>query len=321
MRGSGGERLEDMNRPPRLRRSIISVPANSEKMLGKAPGLAADVVMLDLEDSVPVDQKERARSMAAECLKSGNWGAQVRSVRINDMSTPFAYRDLIEVVEAAGDCIDTIVVPKVNDPAEIKAIDYFLMQIESAMGFEPERIGLEASIETAEGMLEVEDIAYASTRLETLVFGIADYTSSLGMLSKGTSGHGDAEEFYPGHRYHFPLSRIAMAAKAAGLAAIDAPYGDFKNPDGLRQSCLLSAALGFDGKWAIHPSQIEIINETYSPSPEDVERARRVVEAFEKAVQKGRGAVSLDGKMVDAASIRVARTTLAHHAAIAGKEG
>jgi citrate lyase beta subunit len=290
----------------RLRRSIISVPANREKMLTKAFTLDADVIMLDLEDSVPVQEKEEARKRVIDAFKEQDWKGKVRSYRINGMDTPFAYRDIIDVVEQAGELIDVIVVPKVNDPAEIKAIDYLLTQIEARMGFR-RRIGLEPSIETAAGMLRAGEIAFSSPRLETLVFGVADYGASLTMMSKGISGHGDMEEFYPGHRWHFPLSRMAMASKAAGLAAIDAPYGDYKDPEGLKRSCLLSAALGYDGKWVIHPDQIAIINELYTPSAEDVERSRRILEAYEQAKCEGCGSLAIDGKMVDAASIRVAQ--------------
>lgn len=290
----------------RLRRSIISVPANREKMVNKAFALDADEIMLDLEDSVPIGEKEEARKRVIAIFREQDWKGKVRAYRINSMDTPFAYRDLIDVVEAAGEFIDVIVVPKVDDPAEIKAIDYFLTQIEQRMGFR-RKIGLEASIETASGMLKAGEIAASSPRLETLVFGVADYGASLTMMSKGISGHGDMEEFYPGHRWHFPLSRMAMAAKASGLAAIDAPYGDYKDPEGLRRSCLLSAALGFDGKWVIHPDQIAIINELYTPSQEDVERSRRILEAYDQAQAAGLGSFALDGKMVDAASIRVAR--------------
>jgi citrate lyase beta subunit len=275
-------------------------------MIQKALTLPTDAIILDLEDSVPVQEKEEARKRVIAALKEQDWNGKVRCYRMNGMDTPFAYRDIIDVVEAAGDCIDVIVVPKVNDAAEIKAIDYLLNQIEMRMGFRTP-IGLEPSIETAEGMLRIGEIAFSSSRLETLVFGVADYSASLTMLSKGISGHGDDEDFYPGHRWHFPLSRMAMAAKAAGLAAIDAPYGDYKNLEGLRRSCILSAALGCDGKWAIHPDQIEIINEIYTPSPADVERSQRILNAYQEAQQEGCGSLAIDGKMVDAASIRVAR--------------
>jgi citrate lyase beta subunit len=289
-----------------LRRSIISVPANREKMISKAFKLDADVIMLDLEDSVPVNEKEEARKRAISTLREQDWRGKVRSVRINAMDTPFAYRDIIDVVEEAGEYIDTMVVPKVDDPAEIKAIDYLLSQIELRMGFK-RPIGLEPSIETALGMLRAGGIGFSSPRVETLVFGIADYSASLTMLSKGVSGHGEKEDFYPGHRFHFPLSHMAMAAKAAGLAAIDAPYGDYKDPEGLRRSCLMSAALGYDGKWVIHPDQVAIVNEVYSPSEEDFQRSVRILEAYEQARAAGLGSLALDGKMVDAASIRVAR--------------
>ena len=307
-----------MEGPIRLRRSILSVPANREKMVKKAFSLPADVIMLDLEDSVPVQEKEEARKRVIAAFREEEWGRKVRAYRINGMDTPFAYRDVIDIVEAVGDRIDVVVVPKVNDPGEIKAIDYLLTQIELRRGYR-NSIGIEASIETATGMLRVEEIAFSSPRLEALVFGVADYGASMMMLSKGISGHGDSEEFYPGHRWHFPLSRMTMAAKAAGLAAIDAPYGNYKDPEGLRRSCLLSASLGLDGKWAIHPEQVQTINEIYTPSPEDVRRSQRILEAYEEAQKEGCGSLAIDGKMVDAASIRIARVICGQWEAINGK--
>lgn len=297
-----------MDRPFRLRRCILSVPGNREKMLAKARTIAVDVIMFDLEDSVPVDEKPRARQLVAEALgEGGEWASKSRSVRINPMDSPYAYRDIVDVVEKAGEYINSIVIPKVNHPCEVKAVDYMLSQIEEAMGFAVGRIGLEASIETAEGLLRVEEIAFSSERLESLVFGIADYAASVGALVKGVSGHGDAEEFYPGHRWHFPLSRMIMAAKAAGVAAIDAPYGNYRDHDGLKTSCLLAAALGCDGKWAIHPDQIELIQEIFSPGEDDIERSRKIVEAYEASRKEGRGSFTMDGKMIDAASLRIAR--------------
>jgi citrate lyase beta subunit len=307
-----------MDRPIRLRRSVLSVPANREKMLEKALGLPADVIMLDLEDSVPVEDKELARKQVIAALQKDDWGKRVCAYRINGMDTPFAYRDIIDVIEAVGDRVDVIVVPKVNDPGEIKAIDYLLTQIEMHRGFQ-RRIGLEASIETARGMLYVGQIAFSSPRLEALVFGIADYAASLGMLSKGVSGHGESEDFYPGHRWHYALSRMTMAAKAAGLAAIDAPFGNYRDGEGLRESCLLSAALGCDGKWAIHPNQIEPINDMYSPSADDVKRSQEILQAYREAQSKGCGSLALDGKMIDAASIRIAQVICSQWEAIAAK--
>lgn len=295
-----------MNRPVRLRRSVLSVPGNRERMIQKALKLPADVVMLDLEDSVPVGEKDEARGKVISALKEWRGRQCVTACRINGMDTPFAYRDIIDVVENAGDAVDILVVPKVNDPTEIKAIDYLLTQIEARKGLRRE-IGLEASVETAAGMMRVEEIAFSSPRLEALVFGVADYAASLGMMSKGFSGHGEVEDFYPGHRFHYPLSRMVMVAKAAGLAAVDAPYGDYRNTEGLQASCLLSRALGYDGKWAIHPEQLAVINEAYSPTREDVERAERVLKAYEEAGRQGAGALALDGNMIDAASVRIAR--------------
>jgi len=295
-----------VERPIRLRRSVLSVPANRDKMVRKALSLPSDVVMLDLEDSVPVGEKESARLRVTEALRDGQWGDRVRALRINGMDTPFAYHDIIDVVEAAGGYLDVLVIPKVSDASEVKAVDYLLTQIEMRMGFR-RSIGLEASIETAAGMLRVEEIAFSSQRLEALVFGVADYAASVSMMSKGVSGHGDAEDFYPGHRWHFPLSRMVMAAKAAGLAATDAPFGDYRNVEGLRRSCVWSAALGCDGKWAIHPDQLPTINEVYTPSEEDVQRAECILKAYREARAAGHGSLSIDGKMVDAASIRIAK--------------
>jgi len=298
-------------RPFRLRRSVLSVPGSSEKMLRKAKTLPADVIMFDLEDSVPVDQKEQARALVNHILGEGKWDERVTvSLRINAMDTPFAYRDVVDVVETSGNVIDTIVLPKVNDPCEVKALDYLLTQIEMNKGYEIGRIGIEASVETAQGLLKVKEIAFSSPRLESLVFGVADYATSVSARVKGTSGHGDAEEFYPGHRWHFPISRMVMAAKAAGLAAIDAPYGFFRDLAGLRRSCELAAALGCDGKWAIHPDQIPIINEVFSPSEDDVERSKAIVDAYEEARKEGKGVVAIDGKMVDGATVRIATQTL-----------
>ncbi len=300
-----------MERPFRLRRSILSVPANRDRLVRKAFTLPTDVVMLDLEDSVPISEKDTARQQVVRIFQEADFGRRVRAYRINAMDTQWAYRDVIEVMEAVGDRVDVLVVPKVNDASQIKAIDYLLRQIELRMGWNS-AVGLEASIETASGMLQVDAIAFSSPRLEALVFGIADYAASLSMPAGDVSGHGDGEDFYPGNRWHFPLSRMVLAAKAAGLAAIDAPYGDYRDPAGLKRSCLLSAALGYDGKWAIHPDQLAVINDTYAPSPEDVERARLVLEAYEQAQQQGVGSVAVDGKMVDAASIRIAKMICAH---------
>ncbi|MCG6917838.1 MAG: CoA ester lyase [Deltaproteobacteria bacterium] len=292
----------------RLRRSILSVPGSSEKMMSKAVALPADEIMLDLEDGVALEEKEEARAKIIRSFLDYDWGGRVRAYRINGLDTPFAYRDIIDVVEQAGASIDVVVIPKVEKAADVQFVDLLVSQIELRMRLE-RRIGLEASIETALGMLNVKEIAFASPRLEALVFGIADYGASLTMPSSGISGHGDGEEQYAANRWHFPLSRMVMAAKAAGLAAIDAPYGDFKDLAGLKRSCQVSRSLGYDGKWAIHPNQLEMVNETFTPSQEDINLAVRILQAYKEADAAGEGATALDGKMVDGGSIRLAQVT------------
>jgi citrate lyase beta subunit len=291
----------------RLRRSVLSVPGSSDKMIRKSLKLPADEIILDLEDGVALKEKKGARSRIIRALKDHDWGERIRAFRINGLDTPFAYRDIIDVVEQAGEGIDFIVIPKVEKAADVQFVALLLSQIEMNVGLK-KTIGLEATIETALGMLNVKEIAFASPRLETLVFGIADYGASLTMPSSGVSGHGDAEENLM-HRWHFPLSRMVMAAKAAGLAAIDAPFGDFKDETGLRKSCQRAASLGYDGKWAIHPAQLDTINETFTPSAEDISRARIILKAYEEVKASGEGATALDGKMVDAASVRLAQVT------------
>ncbi|HDM78036.1 MAG TPA: CoA ester lyase [Deltaproteobacteria bacterium] len=291
---------------PRPRRSILSVPGNNPRMIKKALSLNADQIMLDLEDSVPVDEKENARSFVVSAFLEENWGDKIRSFRINGLDTPYAYRDIIDVVEKAGENIDSLIIPKVNTKCDVYMVSKLLDQIESQKGIK-NRIRLEASIETAEGLVNAYEIAIASDRLDTLVFGISDYSASVNMKNVGISSHGDEEEIYPGHRYHFPLSRMIMAAKAANLLAIDAPYGNFKDPEGLQNSCNMAAALGCDGKWAIHPAQIDAINKTFSPDEREIQQAKKVLEAYEKAKKEKHGAVAIDGKMIDGASLRNAK--------------
>ncbi len=289
------------------RRSILSVPGHVAKMHAKALVSTADIVMLDLEDSVPPDAKKNARHQVIQTLKSSAARQRPLAVRINALDTPFGYRDILEVVEAAGDRVDTVVVPKVNTAGDIYFVDRFLDGIERHEGFD-RPIGIEASIETAEGLAAVKTIATASRRIRTLVFGIADYAASVGARLVSLSGHGEREEeVYPGHRWHHALSRIIMTAKANDLMAIDAPYGNFKDEAGLARAAGMACALGCDGKWAIHPSQIDVINRVFTPSPEDVDRARRIIEADDAARSQGRGAVAVDGRMVDQATVRLAR--------------
>ena len=291
----------------KTRRSVLSVPGHVEKMHLKARDSAADIVMLDLEDSVPLDQKKAARSQVIQSLLSLDWQGKPVTIRCNALETPFAYRDLIDIVENAGQLVDAVVVPKVNHPGDIHFVHRLLEGIEMDRHVS-KRIKIEASIESAEGLENVSLTARASDRMIALVFGIADYSASIGARLVSVSGHGEAEaDAYPGHRWHFPLSRIIMAAKANGLLVMDAAYGNFKDIDGLYRSACLGNALGCDGKWVIHPDQIKTVNTVFSPSPEEIERARRVMEAHDAAVTSGRGAASLDGSMVDNATIRMAR--------------
>ncbi|MFO7685825.1 MAG: CoA ester lyase [Desulfobacterales bacterium] len=289
------------------RRSILSVPGHVEKMHAKARQSRADVVMLDLEDSVPPEAKETARTAVVNALRTIDWGAKIVTARINALDTPFGYRDLLVLAEEAGERLDAVVIPKVDDRADIHFADKMLTGIEMARGLSA-RIGLEAIIESARGLANVGEIAASSDRLATLIFGVADYSASIGARLASISGHGEKEEdLYPGHRWHFAMSRLVMAAKAHGLMAIDAPYGNFKDTSGLRRAAVMAAALGCDGKWAIHPEQLDTINAVFSPAPADIERARRVIAAYTEAQAAGRGAVSVDGRMVDRASLRLAQ--------------
>ncbi len=288
------------------RRTVLSVPGQVEKMHDKALNSGSDAIMLDLEDSVPVDMKVDARGRIIQSLLSRDWGRKTVLFRMNGLDTPFGYRDLLEVVEAAGPVIDAIVIPKINHPGDVHFVSRMLDGIELNKGW-TQRIGIEASIETAVGLEAVSEIARASDRIQTLVFGVADYSASIGARLVSLSGHGEKEtEIYPGHRWHFAMSRMVMAAKANGLQAIDAPYGNFKDPEGLKQAAAMACALGYDGKWAIHPDQIDIINQTFSPSPEDIERARKVLDAHHQATIQGLGAVAVEGRMVDQATVRLA---------------
>ena len=288
------------------RRTVLSVPGHVEKMHDKALNSGSDAIMLDLEDSVPVDMKLDARGRIIQSLLSRDWSRKTVLYRMNGLDTPFGYRDLLEVVEAAGPVIDAVVVPKINHPGDVHFVSRMLDGIELNKGW-TKRIGIEASIETAVGLEAVSEIARASDRIQTLVFGVADYSASIGARLVSLSGHGEKEaEIYPGHRWHFAMSRMVMAAKANGLQAIDAPYGNFKDSEGLKQGAAMACALGYDGKWAIHPDQVDIINQTFSPSTEDIERARKVLDARHQATIKGLGAVAVEGRMVDQATVRLA---------------
>jgi len=288
----------------RLQRSELAVPGSNPHMFEKAANSESDFVFLDCEDAVAPDDKVQARKNIIEALNDIDWYAKGRSisVRINSLDTHYMYRDVVDIVEQAGNSLDTILIPKAGTAADIYTVDCMVTQIETAMGIK-HRIGLEALIETTLGMANVEAIAQSSKRLEALHFGVADYAAS---CRARTVVIGGLNPDYPGDQWHASLQRMLVACRAYGLRAIDGPYGDFNDPDGFIDAARRAAAMGYEGKWAIHPSQIELANQVMSPPPDEVDRARRVLEALDEAAKSGEGAASLDGKLIDAASARMA---------------
>lgn len=289
---------------PRLQRSTLAVPGSNPAMFPKALESEADVVFLDLEDAVAPGDKEQARRNVIKALLELDWRGHAKtvSVRINGIDTHYMYRDVVDVVEHAGHRLDTVLIPKVGVPGDVYLVDALLTQIEAAKGI-PQRIGIEVLIETALGMANVEAIAAGRGRLEVLHFGVADYAAS---NRARTVNIGGLNPDYPGDQWHFALSRMTVACRAYGLRAIDGPFGDFRDPDGFRLAARRGAALGIEGKWAIHPSQIALANEVFTPPEAEVDRARRILEALDAAAREGRGAAQLDGRMIDAASARMA---------------
>jgi citrate lyase subunit beta/citryl-CoA lyase len=289
----------------RARRSCLAVPGSNPRFLEKAQGLPADEVFLDLEDSVAPGAKKDARTNIVAALRDGDWTGKTVVVRVNDLTTEWTYRDVIEVVEGAGDRLDCVMLPKVEDASHVTWLDTLLSQIERATGLPEGRIGIEAQIESARGLVAVDDIAGASPRLETLVFGPADFMASIGMrtLVVGQQPPGYEE----GDAYHYILMRILMAARAHDLQAIDGPYLQIRDVEGFRRVAHRAAALGFDGKWVLHPSQVEAANTVFSPSQEDYDHAELILDAYEyyTTVEK-RGAVMLGDEMIDEASRKMA---------------
>jgi citrate lyase beta subunit len=294
----------------RVSRSILAVPASNPKMAGNALASAADTVLLDLEDAVAPDEKPQARKKVIHALKELDWQGRSTLYRVNALDTPYFYRDLIEVVEEAGDRLDGFLLPKAQRPEDLHVAATLLLQLELATGLEPGKIKLEAQIESAGGLTNIDGIAGATERLEALHFGPGDFAASLRMPYRSIGAMDEWDEAYPGHRFHYAMHRIVVAARAAGLRAIDGPLADYRDEEALHRSCLLARSLGFEGKWCIHPAQIEVVNEVFAPTEKEVEWAERVMAAYEEASAAGTGAVSLEGQMVDAASIRMARNTL-----------
>ncbi len=295
-------------RKARLQRSELAVPGSNPTMIEKAATSAADYIFLDCEDAVAPPDKEQARKNIIQALNDIDWKAAGKtiSVRINGLDTHYMYRDVVDIMEQAGSKLDTILVPKVGVPADLYAVEVMVSQIETVKGYK-NKVTLEALIETALGMANVEAIAAYGGRLEALHFGVADYAAS---NRARTVVIGGLNPDYPGDQWHFALSRMTVACRAYGLRPIDGPFGDFSDPEGYKAGARRAAALGIEGKWAIHPSQIELANEVFSPPPKEVERAQKIIAALKEAEAQGKGAASLDGKMIDAASERMARNVL-----------
>jgi malyl-CoA/(S)-citramalyl-CoA lyase len=301
----------------RLQRSELAVPGSNPGMFEKAADSSADYIFLDLEDAVSPGDKVRARGNIIEALNQIDWRGKGKtiSVRINSIDTHYMYRDVVDLVEQAGQNLDTILIPKVGVAADVYMVDAMLTQIEEAMGF-TNKIGIEALIETTLGMANVDSIATSSPRLEAMHFGVADYAAS---CRARTTNIGGLNPDYPGDQWHHGLSRMLVACRAYGLRPIDGPFGDFNDPDGYRAGARRAAAIGYEGKWAIHPSQIELANDVFSPPAEEVDRAHRILKALEDAATEGKGAASLDGRMIDAASARMAENLVSTDAAIQAK--
>ena len=288
----------------RLQRSELAVPGSSPEMFEKALNSKADYIFLDLEDAVSPMDKITARQNVIKGLKELNWKEKGKtiSVRINSPDTHYMYRDLIDIVEEVGDKLDTILLPKAGTASDVYMIDCLLTQIETNKKLE-NKIGIECLIETALGMSNIKEIAKSSERLEALHFGVADYAAS---LRARTVVIGGLNPDYPGDQWHHGLSQLVMTCRAYGLRAIDGPFGDFNDPDAYVEAAKRGAAIGIEGKWAIHPSQIDLANKVFSPPSSEVTKAKRILEELDKAAKAGKGAAQLDGRMIDAASARMA---------------
>jgi len=290
----------------RPRRSTLAVPGSNPRFLEKAQGLAADEVFLDLEDAVAPLAKQDARQLIVDALNTGDWGSKIRAVRVNDWTTQWTYRDVITVVEGAGANLDCLMLPKVADAEQVRALDLLITQVEKTAGLPVGRIGIEAQIENAAGLVNVDAIAAASPRMEAIVFGPADFMASINMKSLVV---GEQPPGYPADAYHYILMRILIAARARDLQAIDGPYLQVRNVEGFRDVARRSAALGFDGKWVLHPDQIAAANEIFSPAQEDYDHAELILDAYDWSTSQAggaRGAAMLGEEMIDEASRKMA---------------
>lgn len=316
---------------PRLNRSELAVPGSNPKMFEKAAASNVDVIFLDLEDAVAPDEKENARKNVIQALNEIDWRGKTMSVRINGLDTHYMYRDVVDVVEQAGEKLDLIMIPKAGTAGDIYAVDMLVTQIEAAKKYK-KRIGFEMIIETALGMQNVHEIAAASKRNESLHFGVADYAASTKAKTTNIGGpnpnyhvltdkdENGKREVHWGDMWHYAIARMVVAARANGLRPIDGPFGDFNDPDGFTAQANRAATLGCEGKWAIHPSQIDLANKVMSPSEAEVTKAKRILEAMAEAQKAGKGAVTLDGRLIDAASIKQAEVMVKKAELIAGRK-
>ena len=290
-------------------RSMLFVPGSRPDMIAKAAASDADAVCIDLEDAVAPDQKAASRGHVIAALRDVDFGRRTRIVRINGLDTPFAYRDVVDVVEAAGERLDSVMVPKVGSARDVIFVDMLLTQIESGHRI-IRPIGIEAQIETAAGFLHAAEIAGASTRLDALIFGAGDYAASMGMPSSAIGERDAFDEGYPGDRWHAVMHGIVAAARTHGLRCMDGPYAGYTDAAGLEQAARRARALGFDGKQCIHPAQAPIVNRVFTPSAEETAKASALVQAYDRAIAEGRGVAVHDGRMIDAASLRMAQGIL-----------
>ena len=288
---------------------MLYVPASRPNMIEKAAASDADAVCIDLEDAVIVDEKPASRASVVRAFRELDFGRKLKAFRINGLDTPFAYRDLVEVVEEVGDRIDVVMMPKAHLPQDVRFVCMLLTQIEHARGF-TRQIGLEVQIESAKGFLWVREIAEASPRLQALIFGPGDYSATMQMPVANIGELDENDHLYPGHRWHAVMHAVVAAARANGLRAIDGPFAGYRDTSGLERASRIARVMGFDGKQCIHPSQLAVVNEIFSPSAEEVTRAKAVVDAYEEAAKAGRGAIGKDGKMIDYANIRMAKALL-----------
>jgi malyl-CoA/(S)-citramalyl-CoA lyase len=312
---------------PRLHRSELAVPGANPSLFEKAARSAADVIFLDVEDAVAPDDKEQARRNIIQALNEVEWSNKTMMVRINGLDTHYMYRDVVDIVEACPR-LDMILIPKVGVPQDVYALDMLVTQIEAARK-RTKRIGFEVLIETALGMANVEAIAQSSPRLEAMSFGVADYAASTRARTTVIGGvhpqsgvltdedeHGNRQYFWT-DPWHAAQTRMLVACRAYGLRPIDGPFGDFSDQEGFKAAANRAAVLGYEGKWAIHPSQIELANRVFTPTPGEIDKATRIMEAMAQAAREGKGAVSLDGRLIDIASVRMAESLLAKASAIA----